>query len=81
MHRNAFYFLNKTYVMVIVGTLNKHLNEAALKLNTTNVHHTRDILVKTTWMSCLFCLCCCFSSAIFQPCGDDFLFSRVEGRG
>ena len=51
MHRNAFYFLNKTYVMVIVGTLNKHLNEAALKLYTTNVHHTRDILVKTTWMS------------------------------
>ena len=52
MHRNTFYFLNKTYVMVM-GTLNKHLNEAALKLNKTSVHHTRDILVKTTWMSLL----------------------------
>ena len=36
---------------MVMGTQNKHLNEVALKLNTTNVHHTRDILVKTTWMN------------------------------
>ena len=36
---------------MVMGTQNKHLNEAALKLNTANVHHTRDILVKTTWMN------------------------------